>query len=86
MLAAFPKLMGTDLKQHTFVETEAVRYCWCSLLLGGTFANATQLFECRYIYQPMDTLYILLITNRASNIVEDLETLRLLSKGECSAC
>lgn len=26
MLAAFPKLMGTDLKQHTFVETEAVRY------------------------------------------------------------
>lgn len=26
MLAAFPKLMGTDSKQqHTFVETEAVR-------------------------------------------------------------
>lgn len=34
----------------------------------------------RYIYQPMDNLFLLLITNRASNIVEDLETLRLLSK------
>lgn len=35
----------------------------------------------RYVYQSMDNLFLLLITNRASNIIEDLETLRLLSKG-----
>lgn len=28
----------------------------------------------------MDNIYLLIITNRASNIIEDLETLRLLSK------
>ncbi|KAI8472701.1 MAG: delta-cop [Monoraphidium minutum] len=57
LLAAFPKLVGTT-KQHTYVETENVRY----------------------VYQPMEGMYLLLVTNRGSNILEDLDTLRLLSK------
>lgn len=57
LLAAFPKLVGTG-KQHTYVETENVRY----------------------VYQPMESIYLLLVTNKQSNILEDLETLRLLSK------
>lgn len=58
LLAAFPKLVGHS-KQHTFVETDTVRY----------------------VYQPLENqMYLLLITTKASNIVEDLGTLRLLAK------
>ena len=58
LLASFPKLVESE-KQHTFVDTDSIRY----------------------VYHPLDSsLYLLVLTNKQSNILEDLETLQLLTR------
>ena len=53
-----PLQMSQGSRQHTFVETDSVRY----------------------VFQPLEALYVLIVTNKGSNIIEDLETLQLLSR------
>jgi len=40
----------------------------------------------RYIYLPLETMYLVLITNKNSNIIEDLETIRLVHKTVNDIC
>lgn len=59
LLSAFSKLVDGARADHTFFESDSVRY----------------------VYQPMEAgLFLVLITTKNSNMIENLETLRLLSK------
>jgi len=42
--------------------------------------NTVETAEVRYVYQPIEGLMVLLMTNKLSNIVADLELLRLFAK------
>jgi hypothetical protein len=40
----------------------------------------------RYVYQPLDELYMVLITNRQSNILQDIDSLHLFSQVVSTIC
>jgi hypothetical protein len=48
-----------------------------------TFIETTSV---RYLYQRFEDLFLIVITNKSSNIIEDLETLRILSKAIPEFC
>lgn len=50
------------------------------LTQSGTQHTTVEDDQVRYVYQPLDELYVVLITNRQSNILQDIETLRLLAQ------
>ncbi|KAE8211029.1 hypothetical protein CF319_g1184 [Tilletia indica] len=40
----------------------------------------------RYVYQPLEDLYMILITNRSSNILQDIDTLHLFARTVSDLC
>nr|XP_016498340.1 PREDICTED: coatomer subunit delta-like [Nicotiana tabacum] len=76
---------GKALVSRQFVDMSRIRiegYLAAFPKLVGTGKQHTYIEtdNVRYVYQPIESLYLLLVTNKQSNILEDLETLRLLSK------
>uniref|UniRef100_A0A7S2X825 Coatomer subunit delta n=1 Tax=Lotharella oceanica TaxID=641309 RepID=A0A7S2X825_9EUKA len=86
LAAAVTNKTGKILVSRQFMEMKRIRIE--GLLAGfsklvGKGKNQHTLIETdevRYVYQPLEGLYVLIITNPQSNIMEDLDTLRLLSK------
>jgi hypothetical protein len=90
LAAAVCTKSGKALVSRQFVDISRVRIegllAAFPKLMGSGKQNAgvqhtfIETESIRYVYQPLENLYMLLLTNKSSNILEDLETLHLLAK------
>lgn len=56
------------------------------LIPANTQHTSVETAEVRYVYQLLEDLYIVLITNKASNILQDIETLHLFARVVSDMC
>ncbi|EQL00220.1 Clathrin adaptor, mu subunit [Ophiocordyceps sinensis CO18] len=65
---------------------EALLASFPKLADSGTQHTIVEKDNVRFVYQPLDELYIVLITNRQSNILQDIDSLHLFAQVVINAC
>jgi len=79
-------LVARQFVEMTRLRVEGLLSAFPKLLDSSRDHTFIETETVRYVYQPMESLYLVVITNRSSNILEDLETLRLLAKVVQDCC
>lgn len=79
-------LVARQFVEMTRLRVEGLLSAFPKLIDSGRDHTFIETETVRYVYQPMESLYLVLVTNRSSNILEDLETLRLLAKVVQDCC
>lgn len=85
--AAVVTATGKILLSRQFMDTTRIRIeglvaAFPKLVTGSKVSQSTYIDNgaVRYVYQPVEALFLVLVTTRNSNIVEDLASLRLLGR------
>lgn len=67
-------------------RVEALLASFPKLADSGTQHTTVEQDNVRFVYQPLDELYMVLITNRQSNILQDIDSLHLFAQVVTSTC
>jgi len=70
----------------TRTRIESLLASFPKLIPTNSQHTSVETADVRYVYQPLEDLYILLITNKASNILQDIETLHLFARVVSDMC
>lgn len=67
-------------------RVESLLNAFPKLIPPNSQHTSVETTDVRYVYQPLEDLYILLITNKASNILQDIDTLHLFARVVSDLC
>ncbi|KAI1261912.1 anaphase-promoting complex, cyclosome, subunit 4-domain-containing protein [Xylariaceae sp. FL1019] len=82
---------GKAVLSRQFIEMprsriEALLASFPKLADSGTQHTTVEQDNVRFVYQPLDELYMVLITNKQSNILQDIDSLHLFAQVVSSIC
>ena len=79
-LRAHTAVISRQFREMSRARIESLLASFPKLIPSNTQHTSVETADVRYVYQPLEDLYILLITNKASNILQDIETLHLFAR------
>ncbi|KAF9427844.1 Coatomer subunit delta [Podila epigama] len=84
--AVVPSLISRQFREMTRARIEGLIASFPKLTSSGQQHTTIETDHVRYVYQPLEDLFIVLITNKQSNILQDIDTLQLVSRVVSSVC
>ncbi|KAN0073688.1 hypothetical protein V8E55_012165 [Tylopilus felleus] len=79
-------VLSRQFHPMTRTRIESLLASFPKLIPANSQHTSVETTEVRYVYQPLEDLYILLITNKASNILQDIDTLHLFARVVSDLC
>jgi hypothetical protein len=79
-------VLSRQFREIARTRIEALLASFPKLADSGTQHTTVEQDNVRFVYQPLDELYIVLITNRQSNILQDIDSLHLFAQVVTSIC
>lgn len=79
-------MLSRQFREVSRSRIEGLLASFPKLADSGTQHTTVEQDNVRFVYQPLDELYMVLITNRQSNILQDIDSLHLFSQVVNSIC
>lgn len=79
-------VISRQFKEMSRSRVEGLLASFPKLVSSGSQHTTIETEHVRYVYQPLEDLYMILITNKNSNILQDIDTLHLFARVVSDLC